>query len=40
VDRELEAAVQKHGECSLPKSYEEEFAEAIQKRKQQITASL
>jgi predicted polyphosphate/ATP-dependent NAD kinase len=40
VDRELDLAVQKHGVITPPKSYEEEFAEAVQKKKQQIAASL
>jgi|688.fasta_scaffold229143_2 hypothetical protein len=36
----MDAAIKKHGVCSPPKPYEEEFAEAIEKKKQQIAASL
>lgn len=40
VDREMEAAIQKLGECSPPKAYEQTFAEAIEKKKREIAAAL
>jgi hypothetical protein len=40
VDREMDAAIAKLGECTPPKPFEQTFAEAIEKKKQQISASL
>lgn len=40
VDREMEAAIKKLGECSPPKSFEQEFAEGVEKHRQKAAASL
>jgi hypothetical protein len=36
VDRELQAAIAKHGEVTIPKEHEDEFYEKINKKKQEI----
>jgi hypothetical protein len=36
VDRELEAAIAKHGEAVPPRSYEEQFYERIKEKKNEI----
>ena len=33
VDREMEAAIKKHGYIQVPKPYEQEFAEEIEKKR-------
>ena len=36
VDREMQAAISKHGEVQVPKSYEDQFFENIAEKKKNI----
>ena len=36
VDRELQEAVQKHGEVEIPESFEDQFAEKIELAKKKL----
>lgn len=38
VDKELEQAIAKHGEASLPGVYQEEFYDKVDEKKKQIAA--
>jgi hypothetical protein len=38
VDRELEAAIQKHGETVIPTRYEEDWKEKLNLERQRIAA--
>ena len=40
VERELEAAIAKHGEAVRPSQFEDEFREKVQARKRDIVAAL
>jgi len=40
VDRELEAAVSKHGPAVVPQTYEEQFYDNVDQQKRRIAAEL
>jgi hypothetical protein len=40
VERELEAAIAKHGEVQPPRSYEDQFFERINHKKRDIAATV
>jgi hypothetical protein len=40
IDRELDAAIAKHGKAVRPSQFEDDFAENVENRKRQIVANM